>query len=313
MRNRTVTLDVCIDSRPRNPLPAVTLDEPGRVAGWAPGSQICEMPAETYHAHKDCVSQSHIAALERSPAHYRALLTAPRRPPLPSQRLGTALHARLLEPTRYARDYVVWEGCRRGKSWEAFEKAQAGKEILTAAESAAVQGMARAVLSYADVPLADVLRDGRSELTLFWSDSLTAVRCKARLDSYLDGLILDLKTTDDARPAAFEANAARLGYDVQAAHYLEAVRQCFGPAVAPRFAFIAVETEPPHGVWVHLAGAEFITRGQKRIAQALGTLRQCRASGVWPGYAAAVSELGLPRWINGGRSRPLADESPRPG
>lgn len=277
-------------------LPSVALPEGDSIAGWAPGSLICEMPAERYHAHRDHLSQSQMADVLRSPAHYWAALHEPSRPQTPSQRIGSALHAALLEPERYAREFVTWDGYRRGKAWDEFEAAHAGHEILTSAERERITGMAEAVLNFREINLRAVLRGGRTELSLFWSDPASRVRCKARLDAYLDGLILDLKTTDDARPHAFSANALRLGYDVQAAHYVDGVAQCFGPGVCTRFAFVAVEVEAPYSVWVYHVHGEALERGRARAQAARNLVAYCREMNEWPGYEAPISQLMLPAW-----------------
>ncbi|HTQ44502.1 MAG TPA: hypothetical protein VMI75_17190, partial [Polyangiaceae bacterium] len=72
---------------------------------------------------------SALRCMSKSPAHYRAAVLSPREPTY-AMRLGTAIHAVVLE-----QPYVVHDGTRRGKQWEAAQASAADSDalIITAA------------------------------------------------------------------------------------------------------------------------------------------------------------------------------------
>lgn len=70
----------------------------------------------------------------------------------------------------------------------------------------------------------DSFANGHAEVSVFWTDEVTGVRCKARIDYLRLRGMVDLKTfmaKPDQHPiTAFLLNVQRFGYDVQAAHYV---------------------------------------------------------------------------------------------
>ena len=69
-----------------------------------------DIPNEVYHADRSCVSVSGLKQILRSPAHFQAYLQGATNKETPAKFLGTAVHARLLEPELYASEYVVAPG-----------------------------------------------------------------------------------------------------------------------------------------------------------------------------------------------------------
>jgi hypothetical protein len=103
------------------------------------------------------------------------------------------------------------------------------------------------------------------ELSIYWTDD-AGRRWKARPDCFTDEIVLELKTTGDVRPRAFARTRRRFGYDLKAAHYVDAVRHLTGRA--PRFGFIAVELTPPHYVWLYELSAAELARAGVELAAA---------------------------------------------
>ena len=109
-------------------------------------------------------------------------------------------------------------------------------------------------------------------------------------------IVVDLKTTTDARPGAFSQSVARLGYHVQAAHYLDGVNAVRGDGAAEQFVFLAVEKDPPYGVLVGALDAEDIERGRDACRRGINRVAWCLENDKWPGYSSRVHRLSLPRW-----------------
>ena len=246
------------------------------------------------------VNWSSLKLYARSPAHYHYHLDHPS-PTTPACLLGRAAHALILEGEAVYRDryLVVPEGIDRrtktGKeAWVLFEQEAQGRDILTLEQEQLVQGMAAAALAHAKA--ARVLqRCGQREVSLTWREEETSLDCKARVDALAEreGLVVDLKTCQDAGPEGFQRAAWRYQYHGQAAFYLAGMA---AGGISARFLFLCVETAPPHGVALYLADDGFIEAGQAVVRQCLQRHAECQATGLWPGYGEAIHPLTLPPW-----------------
>jgi hypothetical protein len=222
---------------------------------------VRQEPLETYLARTDYVSAS---ALRRG-LHGDAPAEALRIEDDPSQRLPQALHALVLEPARFAREYLVLDRDAPAPSGDEQSDAIARRVWLASGEYAALVAARDAIRAYPRAPLARWLDAGMKELSIYWTDEAGG-RWKARPDCFTDEIVLELKTTGDVRPRAFARTRRRFGYDLKAAHYVDAVRHLTGRA--PRFAYIAVELAPPHYVWLYELSAAELARAGVELAAA---------------------------------------------
>lgn len=194
-----------------------------------------------------------------------------------------------------AKDYVT-------KSAQAHRDAiyASGKVPILAAELTVAKAMAAKVR--ADENAGALLAEGKPEVSLFWVDEATGVKCRARLDWMPDVrenrrlIIGDLKTAVSSEPDEFGRAAARFGYVRQHDWYLDGIR-ALGIAVDPAFLFIVVEKDAPHVVTV----GEFTDPVDLRLAAAMNdtarrVYRQCLTDDHWPGYVTGIAELSLPPW-----------------
>jgi hypothetical protein len=174
-------------------------------------------------------------ALSREPARFDGSL------------MGEALHALLLEPEAFEAQYLVLDGSVPTKS-DVSERDAMRREWLDAWQWTTLLKAREAILSCRQAPLTDWLARGEKELSIYWADE-SGVRWRARPDCFTDEIVLDLKTTVDCRPEPFARTRERLWYDLQAAHYVDAVGRLTGNQA--RFAYVAVELTSPYAVWVH--------------------------------------------------------------
>ena len=258
-----------------------------------------DIPNAVYHADRSCVSVSGLKQILRSPAHFQAYLQGVTHKETPAKFMGTAIHARLLEPDVYATEYVVApEADKRTKEWKEFEIANADKRILTADQMASIEGIAHSVSQHKSATT--LLRAGRVEHSIIWQDEETGIWLKIRPDclciDFDIGICLDVKKTLDASPAPFARACVTYDYDLQVAVYLEGLRQVFKRDFD--FVFLPVEQDAPHGCALYGAPSEMLERGERRFRQALHLLKSCRESGEWPSYQPAgdYALLDWPRW-----------------
>lgn len=251
-----------------------------------------------YHSHP-AVSKSHLDLVARSPRHYWQRYLNPEAvppEPTPAMVVGSAVHTRVLEPHRYELEYLVAPECDRrtkaGKeAWEQFQASAQGKTVLTAEQDQLAQAVAAAVWEHPAAALV-LGKPGKVEQSYFWTDETTGERCKCRPDWHSDcrRLVVDLKTTEDASPAAFARSIHKFRYHVQANWYQRPFPE------AEQFLFIAVEKQPPYLCAVYVATPEMIAAGGRVADRDLTRLAECRASDEWPGYSDVIMPIDLPRW-----------------
>ena len=225
------------------------------------GGAVRQEPLDAYLARADHGSAS---ALQRS-LHTPGQTAALRIEDDPSQRLARALHALVLEPARFAREYLVLDRDAPAPSGDEQPDALTGRAWLASGEYAALVAARDAIRAYPRAPLGRWLDAGMKELSIYWTDH-AGRRWKARPDCFTDELVLELKTTGDVRPRAFARTRRRFGYDLKAAHYVDAVRHLTGRT--PRFAFVAVELAAPHYVWLHELSTAELARAGVELATA---------------------------------------------
>ena len=164
-----------------------------------------DLSNEAYHA-SSAISKSGLDLIARSPAHY-----AYRSPSAPSRamEMGTAIHTALLEPDRYATEYVTVD-CedRRASAYKEAVKVHGSERVLTRAESDKIGGMSASVQGN---PHAQSLLKhdfAATEVSILTVDPETGVNVKCRFDLLAGNKALDLKKTQDARPDAFAKSVA---------------------------------------------------------------------------------------------------------
>lgn len=266
-------------STPTAPPPISLVDLFGHQAGCRDG-----LTNEEYHADRSCISTSGLKEALRSAAHYQSYLRNPREETR-ALYLGTAIHCLLLEPQRFASEYVVApEGDRRSKSFKEFAAAHPGQKIITADESDMLVGIAHSVMGHTTA--CNLLRAGLVEQTIIWQDRETGLWIKIRPDCLCidvsNGVCLDVKSTEDASEDSFMYACRRYGYDMQAAIYLTGLREVFQRDFD--FAFLPVEKKDPYGCAVYGAPQGMLQSGYRRFRKALNTIKRGVDSGEWPCY-----------------------------
>lgn len=184
-----------------------------------------------------------------------------------------------------------------------FARANAGKIILDGQTYEQLSSMVRAVLAH---PVAGrlITGEGKAEASVYWNDAETGELCRCRPDFWRwDGIIVDLKTTDDASPQAFGKSVANWRYHVQAEMYLDGMNAAWaagnfpdGYAKPKAFIFLVVEKKPPYAVASYVLDAESAAQGQREYRENLAVFAECKRNDSWPAYGDDIQTVGLPTW-----------------
>lgn len=251
----------------------------------------------------DAVRASTLKHFDRSALHARhEMIHAPKE--TPALKFGHAFHTAILEPEKFATQYIVSPKVdgrtSRGKQLNAeFEakRAALGALGITDYESSQMDAMRSAVMAH---PLAKLLIEGagKNEVSGLWVDPETGELCKLRADRlalmYGYSVVIDLKSADDASRPTFSKAIANYRYAEQAAFYLDGLN-VLGPCER-RFVFIVVEKEEPYGVAVYELAPEGIEAGRRRVRRHLEMYAKAKKSNVWPGYSDGLEPISLPMW-----------------
>lgn len=277
---------------------------------------VYDLPLADYLA-VDALSASGLKLLARSPWHFKNRVETD---PTPAMLRGSLAHCAVLEPDAMAQRYVVvpdgapnrptrrqWEAKDPSPAskaamqwWTQFEDDNADREIVTAADFALCQMQLQAVA--ADSFLSAVLKEGRGEVSVFWIDKDTGLYCKARPDWLAPDAgrftALDLKTCMDESPSGFGRAAARLRYDLQAAHYLAGIQAVTRTSVD--FFFGAVTSKPPVLAVPYALTDEIRDQGVEERRELMQRLAWCQRENEWPAYGAGVQLLDFPAYAKNG-------------
>jgi hypothetical protein len=262
---------------------------------------VLDLDEKEYHERPEFSSTQARQMLD-TPARYKYRLEHPQEHK-DAFDLGTAVHAAVLGVGAPVAQ-LDFDSFRTKAAQEARDQARAwGQTPILAKDYAPIVAMKEAVLAH---PVARSLfeQDGAAEASVFSTDPETKIRSRARFDflpEFESGRsdrvsAVDLKTTaKSAAPADFAKTAASFGYHIQQAHYLDALEWATGERID--FAFVVVETAAPHLVAVHTLDEHFRDIGREEAARARELLAECRASGIWPGYAEEINTIAPPMWL----------------
>lgn len=109
--------------------------------------------------------------------------------------------------------------------------------------------------------------------------------------------MMDLKTTNDSSPAAFQRQIMKMAYHAQAALYQDALAS-LGVETTGAF-LVAVETKAPYPVTVFELAPSMLDLGRRTYRGWLETLRTCEESDQWVEYAQTVVRVDVPEWFAG--------------
>ena len=186
-----------------------------------------------------------------------------------------------------------------------YAVANAGRTIISLEERDQLFAMRDAVLAH---PAAHALLTGEKYVTehsVYANDPETGELRRVRPDLWrFDGIVGDLKTTDDASPEGFARSIVKWGYDVQHPYYLDTINLALqhgaknrrAPTSAKAFVFVVVEKQAPHAVAVYTLDDAAVALGRAKYRASLDTYAECQRTGEWPGYGSGVQMISLPAW-----------------
>lgn len=275
---------------------------------------IHRITAEEYHARRDMLSASIAKVLlERSPAHAYYLASHPDESKTKQQDRGTVAHALLFEgiDRMAVLDFPDW---RTSAAKAARDTARADRKIpvLAKDERPIFEMVAAARLAWEECP--DLKGygpdDGEGELSLVWDQD--GVMCRCRPDWYASDrrVMVDAKFTEaSAAPEQAARQVISQAHDQRAAFYAQGGLMV--AAVEPRYVYLYQEVDPPYCTSFIGIPPAMLELGLSKFHYALGKWRECRETGIWPGYESRIHYAEPPAWAL--ESWGLRDDAPQTG
>lgn len=252
-----------------------------------------------YHADRQCVSSTSLELFRESRQEYHAVFVAGSRSPrVPSweMRLGSALHALVLQPDEFDSLVAVEPKWGRKKDEQEakaeWREANSGKITIDNDDLWRLRSMQRS-LSGCKPAAALLEAKGTNEQAFRWEES--GVWCKCCYDRLLEcGIDVNLKTAARPEPEAWGRHAGDFGYHRQAALYRLAKERYISDE--PTY-HVVVGSDWPHAVGVYRLDAKALADGYEEVWETLEALKQCRQENCWlERWQTEVTEISLPRF-----------------
>lgn len=251
------------------------------------------------------IRRSDLWKMEDSPEKFKWFLDHPMEQ-TPAMAFGSACHMRIMEYTLFKKSYAVAPAVdkrtKEGKeTWAQFVAENADKEIISAEDMEAMDGMAEAI---SKSPLGKKLLwgKGETETPYFWTDKETGEKCKVKCDRVVTykrrKYIVDYKTALAADTFHFNSSLWKLGYFMQAGMYAEGMKMAKKMKKLPGFMFVVQEKKPPYSVNVVEVSEEVMNAGIAKFHSLLEKYHACKVADKWPGYVDDVpNDAFVPNWM----------------
>jgi hypothetical protein len=224
-------------------------------------------------------------------------------------RVGTGVHALLLEPEEFESRFVVMPDFHldeanvtgQGKRSDSkattyykekvaeFAKQTSGKSILTRTEYDQCLMCIEAI--HSRPAMSRLITESSHEVTVY--GEIEGVEFKGRIDALTTDCIVDLKTTGDISPLVFGKRFFGLGYDFKLSIYRELIRQNIEGVND-----IKVIAQEPSGDFdncLHPIYPEVLDMAFQRVLGVVRQYKECLASDIWPGVDGGQDEMDL--WV----------------
>ena len=275
-----------------------------------PSAQLIEkMSNDEYHAREE-FSSSQLKDMLRSGAHFYSnnILKETEKETKEAMNFGTLAHTMFLEPEQFKAEFVIApkfdKRTKVGKEEAlAWEEANQGKILVTQEQ---VDGAERIANNLRTLSTYQFMMHefGMAEASIFFTDPIFGLKLRVRPDYHIapcknfpNGLILDVKTTTDARPHAFSKKCSDFGYDLSASMYREGFQQYYQTEDKPPFILLTAESSIPFNVKQYNASDLLLSVGDARYYKSKEMLAESLLINEWDGYSKEMEDLFLPSYM----------------
>jgi len=193
-------------------------------------------------------------------------------------------------------NYNRTKECREQK--EAFEASVGDKTVVSPSDMEKLEKMLTSIKNGNYDLYEEFLTGGKAEYTIvndFHEHNGKKFPVKVRIDYFIfrDTItIVDVKTTQNASEQSFRYDIRKYGYDIQAAFYMDVVKQKF-PGHSVRFLWVAIEKLPPYAFGWYECSQETYKYGYDKYSSVMEEALNVLNGGVKKGYKAAYDIVAI--------------------
>jgi exodeoxyribonuclease VIII len=256
--------------------------------------------SDDYHQDREYISSSVIkCAYDSIPKYKERYVDGKEGFDSDAMRIGRAFHTRTLEPEKFNDEWTVFDNrenkltTKDGKFAYAEFKQNCIKDKkcwLTQSEHEDVEAMAHTARANKFVsPL--LTPSAQFEVSLFSLLPDTDIKVKIRADmiDFKNGVIVDLKSTRDARLDSFRRDALyNMHYDLSAALYIDVVQELMGRRF--EYLWIAVDKTEPYTTAVYKCSDSTYLRGKEKYLTGLRNIITATKENDWS-YQQNIGEI----------------------
>lgn len=278
------------------------------------------MSDEEYFA-ADALNSHGVMDLMQSPKHYYARnIQGEKKEPTSSMKFGRLVHLAILQTEMFSERMVLEpkfdKRTKIGK--EGFHDwSESLKPGDIPVQEDDFEKLTKMMNSWKEHPLSKTFEDScLAEHVLFWRDKETGVICKMKPDlvtvkeikhkdiTIPKGLCIDLKSTTDARASEFIRSIFNYTYDIQAAWYLEGLKEA-GIGDGESYLWLAVEKDPPYEIDCHTMESHYFSEAMELNKLMRQRYKKCKELSSWPGYQKNVKSLHFASYMVEQRERAI--------
>lgn len=287
-------------------------------------SLIERMSNDEYHACPE-FSSSQLKDILRSGAHFYSnnIIKENERESKKHLDFGTLAHTLFLEPDQFENEFAVIpadapkpptdvmrnaknpseDSIKRVQWWDQFAAEHGTKITIT---EDLLLGAKRIADNLRTLSSYGIMQNnfGMAEASIFFVDPVFDLQLRVRPDYHIapctafpNGLLLDVKTTRDARAFKFSKDCGEYGYDLSASMYREGFQQYYNTQDKPDFIFLVAESAAPFNVKQYRASDLFLSVGDARYNKSKALLAESLLIDEWSGYSAELEDIYLPQYM----------------
>lgn len=287
-------------------------------------SLIEKMSNEEYHACPE-FSSSQLKDILRSGAHFYSnnIIKENERESKKHLDFGTLAHTLFLEPDQFENEFAVIpadapkpptdvmrnaknpseDSIKRVQWWDNFAAEHGTKITIT---EDLLLGAKRIADNLRTLSSYGIMKNnfGMAEASIFFVDPVFDLQLRVRPDYHIapctafpNGLLLDVKTTRDARAFKFSKDCGEYGYDLSASMYREGFQQYYNTQDKPDFIFLVAESAAPFNVKQYRASDLLLSVGDARYNKSKALLAESLLIDEWSGYSAELEDIYLPQYM----------------
>lgn len=260
-----------------------------------------------YHSDKEYISSSGLRMYLKSPLHYKHYVEHGEESN-PAFVMGSLYHTAILEPEKLKLEYIrtihrpdqsKGMTAKTNKEWRSGLEAR-GRHVVDEMTWETVQAMKKKLSESDD--LVRLIDKGMNEHS-YYIDGFEGVKVKTRPDKVTKHAVIDFKTTDNASVEGFTRTIFKYGYHIQAALYLDVLKQF--ESQDRQFVFVVQEKKEPYAYQLFRLDEEVIEYGRWKYLDLIEKHKKCLEEDKWGGYeqfneesSKGVTTIKLPGWIN---------------